>query len=554
MKKSLLLALFFLLSACAAPVPIIFTNTPVPPTPTLTQTPAPTATTGVPTFTATPQPDFGDHPIFLAWPLPTRIGLARISQYPNSPWTWNYLGLNEGYQCPPMFGYLELSYDHWRDTSIPIEQDQAQADPHNFQMIECYTTGGAVGKRGHEGTDIKAPADTPVYTVADGKIAGWWLNGLNSMMVLKHCLGGDWDAQNQCSGTKWYTTYMHLVLDEELFEENLDVKQGEELGTIYNQGDNSHLHFEVGLDKRSYENFVNPWGRDEEPWQGCMWLDQSLCPFSDPNTNRLMLHTTSLLSIRQEENTIAIRDVPDVRKIRLWKDRVAVLDIQGRLFLRDGRLDAGEESPRDWILFAENVSDFGITNQWSAILDGAGNLFINETDQPDRWVRLAENVRAFSISNHRVGYLTPNGEVYVKEGSFDGEWIPLVRNVSTFQLNDNRIAIVDLQGSLFVNEGEIRTEWKQMAERVQAFQLTNLRVGILDAENKLLVKEGNLRAEWVQIAENVDTFQLSNYRLLFRSADGTFKYQQGNLYQPVSDLPADLQAAILNDEQPVFVR
>ncbi|MBI5955213.1 MAG: M23 family metallopeptidase [Chloroflexi bacterium] len=544
---------FFTLSACSTPTSITPTDTPVPPIPTLTQTPVPTATIGIPTFTATPQPDFGDHPAFLAWPLPARIGLARISQYPNTPWTWNYLGLNEGYQCPPMFGYLELSYDYWRDISIPIEQDQAQADPHNFQMIECYTTGGAVDKRGHEGTDIKAPADTPVYAVADGKIAGWRLNGLNSMMVLKHCPGGDWDAQNQCSGTKWYTTYMHLVLDEELFVENLDVAQGDTLGAIYNQGDNSHLHFEVGLDKRSYENFVNPWGRDKAPWLGCMWLDQSLCPFPDPNTNRVAFLAGSSLSIRQGGSMIAIRDVQDLKKIWLWKDRIALLDSQGRLFLRDGRFNTGEDSARGWILFAENVGDFGIADRRAAILDVGGNLFVNETNQPAGWIRLAENVRAFSISNQRVGYLTKNGELYAREGSFDGEWIPLARGVSAFQLTDNRIAIADSQGSLFVNEGEARAEWKQMAERVQAFQLTNLRVGVLDAEGNLQVKEGNLRAEWVRVAKNVISFQLSNYRMVVRGADGTFKYQEGNLYQPLSDLPSDLQSAVLNDEQPVFL-
>lgn len=550
-KLTFLISIVFL-SACAATQPATPTNTPAP-VPTQTLPPTSTIEASTPTVAATPDLG-GDHPVFLAWPLPANIGLARISQYPNSPWTWNYLGLNEGYQCPPMFGYLEMSYEYWRDTSIPIERDQAQADPHNFQMIECYTTGSAAGKQGHEGTDIKAPAATPVYAVADGKIAGWRLSDLNSMMVVKHCLGGDWDSQNQCGGTKWYTTYMHLVLDEDLFEENLDVEQGDMLGTIYNQGDNSHLHFEVGLDKRSYENFVNPWGRDEAPWLGCMWLDQSFCPLPDPNTNRILLRTNSLLSIRQGGNMVVIHDVPDIRKIRLWKDRIAILDSQGRLFLRDGKFGTGEDSMNGWILFAENTSDFCITDQRAAILDGAGNLFINETDQPDGWIRLAEDVRAFSISDHRVGYLTHDGEVYIKEGHLDGDWIPLVRDVSAFQLNDNRIAVVNAQGSLFVNEGDVRAEWQQMAERVQAFQLTNLRVGILDAENNLLVKEGNLRAPWVSIAVDVTSYQLSNYRMIFRSDDSVFKYQEGNLYQLAGNLPADLQSAILNDELPVFVQ
>jgi murein DD-endopeptidase MepM/ murein hydrolase activator NlpD len=546
-----LLFLFFL-SACAAPIQTIQTNTAAP---THTQTPIPTSTIEIPSPTATITPNFsGDRPVFLAWPLPTKIGLARISQYPNTPWTWNYLGLNESYQCPPMFGYLEVSYEYWRDTTIPIEQDQAQADPHNFQMIECYTTGGAVGKRGHEGTDIKAPADTPVYAVANGKMAGWRLNDLNSMIVLKHCLGGVWDAQNQCTGTKWYTTYMHIVINEDFQIKDLDIPQGTQVGTIYNQYDNSHLHFEVGLDQRNYENFVNPWGRDESPWLGCMWINQSLCPLPDPNINRVAFLTNSSLSIKQGESNIRINDAQDARKIRLCKDRITLLDSQSRLFLHDGRFSPSKDSARDWILFAENVSDFGITDKRAAILDINGNLFVNETNQLTEWIRLAENVRTFSISNQRIGYLTYNGELYVNEGSLKSEWIPLINNVSAFQLNDNRIAFTDPQGNLFVNEGEVRAEWKPMAERVRAFQLTNLRMGILDAENNLLVKEGNLRAEWVLLAKDVTSFQLSNYRMVIRDTDGMFKYQEGNIYQPWSDLPSDLQDVFLNDELPVFIQ
>jgi murein DD-endopeptidase MepM/ murein hydrolase activator NlpD len=547
-------ATFFVLcflSSCSSATPTVVAAIS---TPTHTQISFPTVTPEISTFTATPEPDFDDHPVFLAWPLPARIGLARISQYPNTPWTWNYLGLNKGYQCPPMFGYLEASQDYWRDTSIPIEQDQAQADPHNFQMIECYTTGGVEGKRGHEGTDIKAPVDTPVYAVADGKIAGWGINGLNTMLLLKHCLGGAWDDQNQCTGTKWYTTYMHIVINKDVLEKDLDVTQGAQVGTIYNQYDNSHLHFEVGLNERSYANFVNPWGRDAYPWLGCMWLDQSLCPFPDVNVNRIVIYTNSSLSVRQGETVVTVHDLPDAKKVRLWGDRIALLDGQGRLFLRDGRFDKSEDSMQNWILFAENVTDFGITDRRAAILDLNGNLFFNETNQPAKWIRLAENVREFSISNQRLGYLTLNGELYVKEGNMDSEWTPLVRNVSTFQLNDNRIALVDSQGNLSVNEGGIYEEWQQMAAHIRAFQLTDLRVGALDADNTLMVKEGNLRAPWVSLAKNVVSFQLSNYRVLIRGTDNMFKYQEGNLYQPWGALPVDSQSVVLNDEQPVFLQ
>lgn len=552
MKKNLSIFLFALyLSACASPAPAAPTSTR---SPALTETITPTSTIEIPTFTATPQPDFKNHPVFLAWPLPASIGLARISQYPNTKWTWNYLGLNEGYQCPPMFGYLELSYEYWRDTSIPIEQDQAQTDPHNFQMIECYTTGGAEGMRGHEGTDIKAPADTPVYAVADGKVAGWGVNGLNSMIILKHCLGGAWDDQNQCAGTKWYTTYMHIIINNDLQTKDIDILQGSQVGTINNQYDNSHLHFEVGLDQRSYKNYVNPWGRDASPWLGCMWLDQSLCPLPDPNINRIALNTNSSLSIKQGETTIVIHDTQDVKKIRLWKDRATLLDSHGNLFLRDGRFNADVDSMRDWILLAEHVFDFEITDQRIAMLDADRNLFVNESDQRSEWIPQAQQIRSFSISNQRIGYITMTGDLFVKEGELQNKWTMIANSVSAFQLNDNRIAISDSQGNLSVNEGAVNSEWKPMAQHVRAFQLTNLRVGIIDADNNLLLKEGNLRAEWVLMAENVKSFQLSNYRALAVFEDGTFKYKEGNAYQAWRDLPAGLEDAFLNDASPVYVQ
>jgi hypothetical protein len=375
----------------------------------------------------------------------------------------------------------------------------------------------------------------------------WRPPGLNSMIVLKHCLGGAWDESDQCvDGKEWYTTYMHIVTNDELLTENLAVTQGTQLGTIYDQSINSHLHFEVGLGERGYTTFENPWGRDESPWLGCMWLDQSICPNPDPDFNRMAFYTNvGGLSIKQGESNIVLNRAQGAKWIRLWGDRTALLDSQNNLLEH-------EDSTSSWTTLAENVLDFQITNQRAAILDTDRNLLVSENG--GEWILQAENVRAFSVSDHRVGYLTNSGELFVKEGGLDSEWIPLASGVSAFQLNDNRVAIADSQGSLFVNEGEVSAEWQQMAEHITAFQLTNLRVGILDAENNLLVKEGNLRAEWVKIAENVDTFQLSNYRIVVRIADGRFKYQQGNLYQPLSNLPADLQMAILNDEQPVFVR
>ena len=535
--------------------------TPIPPTvqepKNVVETTTSRSTPQVSIPTSTPRSELGDRPIFLFWPLPAHIGLARISQYPNTPWTWNYLGLNEGQQCPPMFGYL-LNVDswvYWRDPSIPEEQDKAQADPHNFEMVECYSTDENIGANGHEGTDIKAPPGTPVYAATDGRVMEWRPDGLNSMIVLKHCLGGGWDEAGLCvGGEQWYTTYMHIVTNKELLVENLEVPTGMQVGVIYDQTINSHLHFEVGREKRGYTNYVNPWGRDEEPWLGCMWVDQSLCINSDPAYNRLaMVEDTGDLTLQQGGLTIIIRDVPEVRQMRLWGERIVILDMQGNLFAQDGRFTNTEDSILNWYLISTEVMEVQVSDQRIGILKADGNLYVLEGSLDGEWIRQAEGVRAFSISDTRIGFLDSNGGLFIRRGDLNSVWQRLASEVTAFQLNDNRIAIADSQGSLFVNEGDLNAEWQPMAENVRAFQLTNLRLGVIDSQGRLMVKEGNLRAGWIMLAEQVLSFQISNYRLLIQNADESIVYQSGNLYQPLENLDWDGLKVSLNDEIPVLI-
>ena len=550
-KKHLIIILWIFLQSCSTIPPVAETTTAIP------ETDFPSSTPEALTPTITPQPEIGDRPVFLRWPLPASIGLARISQYPNDPWTWHYLGLNEGQQCPPMFGYL-LNVDswvYWRDPSIPEEQDKAQADPHNFEMVACYSTDGNVGANGHEGTDIKAPPGTLVHAAADGRVMEWRPDGLNSMIVLKHCLGGEWDASGECvGGQSWYTTYMHIVTNKELLVENLPVSAGTQVGVIYDQGINSHLHFEVGREKRGYTNFVNPWGGDEAPWRGCMWIDQSLCINPDPAYNRMVKRLNlGKLVIQQGDLTTVVRDVPGIRQVRLWGERIVILDGQGNLFAREGRYTGTEDSVLNWRMIASEVLDVQVTDRRIGILKSVGDLYMLEGALIGEWNLQAKNVRAFSISDTRIGFLDMNGDLFVQQGDSSAEWQQLASGVAAFQLNDNRIAITDAQGSLLVKEGDLNAEWQPMAERIRAFQLTNLRLGILDAQGRLLVKEGNLRAGWIVVAEQAASYQISNYRLLVQYADGSFGYQEGNLYQPLEALAWDVQMVFINDRIPVFV-
>ncbi|MFZ6029444.1 MAG: M23 family metallopeptidase [Chloroflexota bacterium] len=503
-------------------------------TPAATRSPTVAFTPAAPLLTPTLDPGQLERPAFLAWPLPPSVGLARISQYPDTAWTWNYLGLNAGYACPPMFGYL-LNLDslaYWRDGALPEAQDKAQADPHNFEMVACYA--------GHHGTDIKAPAGTPVYAAADGKVQEWQLNGLNSMIVLKHCLGGAWDAAGRClNGRQWYTTYMHLVPAQDLLRENADVVQGAVLGAIYDQTINSHLHLEVGRERRSAANFVNPWGQDAAPWLGCMWLDRSVCAVKDPRDWRLALSMREgkLFLKRGNDEPFEIPSPPGLVQMRLWEDRLFAIDAQGDLlFWEVADVAGGQTLAAGGQTLAANVLEVQAVLDRVAMLDDSRRLWVKESGWGGAWQFQAEEVQSFSLSGHRLGYLAGDGRLFAKEGPLENAWVPITGGVLAFQLVDNRLAYLDQQYNLYANEGNLLAEYQQMGSEVRAFQVTNLRLGMIDASGSLFVKEGNLRAGWLLQAQAVASFQLADDRLLALGDDGTFRIKVGNLYQAWQNL------------------
>lgn len=487
-----------------------------------------------------------DRPVFLAWPLPSYIGAARISQFPNSPWTWNYLGLNPGQQCTPAFGYLESSLPTWRDTSLSWEEDAAQADPHQFQMIACYATAGEAGANGHEGTDIKAPVGTPVVASADGKVAGWRIGNINDMLVLKHCLGGTWDENQECSGgTKWYTTYMHINVESSMQQMDLDVQAGTSLGTIINQGDNSHLHFEVGLDKRNYDNFVNPWGRDHSPWLGCMWKDQSLCVLPNPALKQMLFQTTegSLIHKKFYSAFETLPSLSEITKYQIVEDRIVAQTGEGILWLLD--------ASGNWIRVADAVQEFQVTATRLGVLKQDGSLYVQTGIWDGQWDAQATGVKSFSLSENRVGALGTNGELYVIEGDLNNSWSFVAKEVSAFQLLDTRIAYVDAKKDLMVQEGKMDSEWKLLGSQVTSFQLAGVRVAYLNEAGELWVNHGNLRGEFLLQSEGVQTFQLADDRILIKTNDGIWKIKQGDLYDAwVTIQLSFIQNMVLNGQFP----
>lgn len=220
-----------------------------------------------------------NRPAIFKWPLPGSITPSNVSRYPNSAWSWTFLGLNPGYECP---AYPAALYDPasnvnvWRNPELPESQDAAQADRNGNGWIDCYGQTDPAG--GHVGTDITASNWTPIYAAADG-----WVNAIvpdkpgYNYVRIKHNINGSW----------WFTRYLHIQSD-------IPVSNGQwvEGGkTVIGYVGSDHLHFELGVGETHYYAVsVNPWGRDNAPWDGCMWEDSSLCrsvtmPTSPANQN-----------------------------------------------------------------------------------------------------------------------------------------------------------------------------------------------------------------------------------------------------------------------------
>ncbi len=559
----LLVLLFFVMVGCGEPLSAaIPVDLPTPVAKSGTMIPGEITNipenTPPPLATPTISPMDIERPVFLAWPLPAHVGLARISQFPNSAWSWNFLGLNPGYECPPMFGYLlnVESWPYWRDSSIPETQDKAQADPHNFEMVACYSTDGSIGSPdGHEGTDIKALPGTPVLASADGLVMEWRLTGLNSMIVLKHCLFGQWDKNHACSGgQQWYTTYMHLVPASEFLQENLPVTQGAVLGKIFDQSINSHLHFEVGRERRSYANFVNPWGEDVAPWLDCLWENQSLCLNPAPEFQRLFFYANGEIGIEAVDGTsLHLTGIDDIRKVGMRGSQMGFLDASGNLFLGNNHLTAADlGNLSGWEEIAEQVLDFQIVGERIAIVNSSGELLLKDKSVGDSWKLLAAGVARFSLAETRVGYLTMDGGLHLEQNDADGTQLFERDQVRAFQLTENRVAFLDEDNVLWVNEGRLDAEYQPIAKNPLAFQVTNRRLGLIDADGKLLVKEGNLRAEWLELAFGVRSFQLVDMRILMLGADDIYRYKNGSLFQAWTALPYQFPVTVvLNGDLPV---
>lgn len=197
------------------------------------------------------------------WPVDA--GHRYVLDYPDTPWSWQALGLNPDKGCPPYRARTrDQSVDYWRTSGLDENADWLQAS-RGLDLVGCY--------RLHAGTDIPAPSGTPVYAAADGVVALTELNvdteGDGAMIVIDHhrtVAGVDYT---------WRVRYLHLL--DRFPVKSGPVREGQLIGWMVDKRLNSHLHFEV----RDFltcqdECIVNPWG------PVYLWIDDDLDGWPDP--------------------------------------------------------------------------------------------------------------------------------------------------------------------------------------------------------------------------------------------------------------------------------
>lgn len=201
----------------------------------------------------------GDNLPLMKWPLVDAY--RTVLSYPNSEWTWGYLGLNSDRECPP-YGLhgLNQSEGYWRNPSLPEPQDRLQASPSDTGYVACYDNNPNDPNRPpHEGTDISAVIGTPIYAVADGRYLDRSDTGCvdDCRITFEH--------RREVDGVTyvWQVRYVHL---KENFPKMGAVSEGDIIGYIGNTS-TPHVHFEVeALEGGIYDGncdgncVINPWG------------------------------------------------------------------------------------------------------------------------------------------------------------------------------------------------------------------------------------------------------------------------------------------------------
>ncbi|MEI6462110.1 MAG: M23 family metallopeptidase [bacterium] len=118
-------------------------------------------------------------------------------------------------------------------------------DPKAAGVVVTQCSNGAFSHQGERAIDIAAPAGTPVFAWADGKVSLVQIEGRSGV---KYGFGSYVQIQSTVNGVDYITTYGHMLTNiKDYVIEGKLVKKGDQIGQVGSTGNSTgnHLHFAI---------------------------------------------------------------------------------------------------------------------------------------------------------------------------------------------------------------------------------------------------------------------------------------------------------------------
>ena len=174
---------------------------------------------------------------------------------------WHYakfklsIGINEGIDQdqPGLEGGAQGGFDSGETSTVGLE---GWAYPTVKSTTNVSSGFGMRGGSQHNGTDLAGPLGTPIFAARDGKvIKAGPAQGFGNWIIIQH----------EMDGKRVDTVYGHMATSGVLVKTGQEVKAGQMIGRIGNEGFSTgpHLHFEIWPD--GYKNIDGGTGSPINP-------------------------------------------------------------------------------------------------------------------------------------------------------------------------------------------------------------------------------------------------------------------------------------------------
>lgn len=238
--------------------------------------------------------------------------------------------------------------------------------------------------------------------------------------------------------------------------------------------------------------------------------------------------TVAATSVRVKEGAIGASWTPvigsvDIAEVVTTPTRIAVLTKDGRVFLKDGPINA------PWAQIAAGVVDVDLAEDRIGIVTADGAALVKEGPYDAVWTTVAAgSTTAIDLAGSRVGIVI-NGWAMVKEGPLNATWTKLIAGVDELVLDGDRIAARH-GGAVSIKEGPVNATWTTViAGGALDIELGGGRVAVRTSD-KVLVKEGALNSYWTTVIGPATSVAVTADRVGVVLPDGSVHVKEGALH------------------------